>query len=59
MLESSTIYNSDLEEETIKFYQKRPDVFFKTKCEIINDYKKNKGNIIKEMIFNDKNLGEL
>lgn len=52
-LEDSTIYNSDLEDETIKFYQVRPDVFIKTKREIIAEYKENKEKHIQEIIKYD------
>ena len=50
---NSTIYNSDLEEETIEFYQKHPEVFTKTKSEIINDILTKKDKIIEEITQNE------
>lgn len=46
----STIYNSDLDEETIKFYQKYPEVFLQTKGEIIEDFISKKEQIINDIM---------
>lgn len=51
---NSTIYNSDLEDETIKFYQKYPEVFIKSKRNIINDFIKNKEKIINDLMKNEE-----
>ena len=47
---NDTIYNLDLEEETIKFYQHQPNVFIKTKQEIIRDMLDKKEQIINDIM---------
>jgi hypothetical protein len=47
---NDTIYNLDLEEETIKFYQYQPKIFIKTKRNIIDDMLNKKEQIINELM---------
>ena len=47
---NSTIYNSDLEEETIEFYKNYPEVFQKTKRNIITDFQNQKEKIVNEIM---------